>query len=391
MPASREKKFRIGKVFAEELTRKFGTPIYAYDKAIILLRAKELHRALPWADLRYACKANTNPRILKIVRGAGFGIEAVSLGEIEVALGAGFRPEEISFTCGNVSGKELRSVAEKKVLIHLDSLGQLETFGRLRLGREVSLRVNQGIGAGHHRHVITGGPESKFGIDISRLDRARSSAKKHGLKIIGLEQHIGSNVLEARTLLQAMKKLLETARQFPDLNSLDFGGGFGVPYRPDEKRLDLNSFGREAKREVEKFELEYGRKMRIVFEPGRYPVAEAGTLLVTVTDIKKTPSRTFVGVDSGFNHLIRPALYGSYHRIRNASRPSGKKRKVTIAGNLCESGDLFAKDRLLPECRVGDTFAILNAGAYGYAMASRYNSRELPREILVDGSRAERI
>jgi len=384
-------KFYIGGASAEELARRFGTPLYVYDKKMILARAGELRRALPRANFHYACKANTNPEVLKIIRGAGFGVEAVSLGEVEIALRAGFKPKEISFTCSNVEVKELRVVAKRGIFIHLDSLGQLETFGRLKLGREVSLRVNQGIGAGHHSHVITGGPESKFGIDITQLGRARVLARKYGLKVTGLQQHIGSNVLEASILLRALRILLKTALNFPDLNTMDFGGGFGVPYWPGEKRLDIAEFGRTAQKELERFEHEYGRKIRVSFEPGRYLVAEAGTLLVTVTDIKENPSRTFVGVNSGFNHLIRPAMYGAYHEIVNASRVGGKKVKVTVAGNVCESGDVFAKDRMLSKCRVGDMLAILNAGAYGYTMASHYNSRPLPAEVLVNGNRVKII
>ncbi len=381
------RELNIGGIPATDLARKFGTPLYAYDAAIIRARAKELRSAFPEAKFHYAVKANTNPKILKLIRGSGFGAEAVSLGEVRAALRAGFKPQDMSFTCSNLETGELRAVAKKGILMHLDSLGQLEAFGRLRLGREVSLRVNQGIGAGHHSHVITGGPESKFGIDISQLVKAKSLAGKYGLTITGLQQHIGSNVLDEKILLKAARALLGTARDFPDANRLDFGGGFGIPYRPGERRMDIRKFAAGFHRELRKFENETGRKLHIAFEPGRYLVAEAGVLLVSITDIKKNPSRTFVGVNSGFNHLIRPAMYGSYHEIANASRNGGRKKKVSVAGNVCESGDVFAKDRMLPECRVGDTLAILNAGAYGYSMASRYNSRDLPREVLVDEKR----
>jgi diaminopimelate decarboxylase len=265
----------------------------------------------------------------------------------------------------------------------LDSLTQLETWGREKLGRDVSLRLNQGIGAGHHAHVITGGPHSKFGIGLEDLPEAERIASAYGLRITGIQQHIGSNVLNAGMFLRAVRLLLKTAHRFPDLSHIDFGGGLGIPYRPEERQLDLKRVGKEFRLMVRKFVKDAGKDVSLAMEPGRFIVAESGTLLVTVVDRKETSARVFVGVNSGFNQLLRHAMYGSYHPIENLSQARGKKVPVTIAGNVCESGDLFAVDRSMVLPEIGDVLAIRNAGAYGFSMASTYNMRALPKELLV--------
>jgi len=382
----------------KELLERFGSPLYIYEAATIRARCQELIKAFPDFRLYYACKANTNPAVVKLVHEQGFGIECVSPGEIAVAHGAGVPEEDIAFTCGSIHEKELVQVAESGIRVHLDSLTQVEQFGKHFLGRDlpagetnVSVRLNLGVGAGHHSHVITGGPESKFGIDASDIDELKSLATKYRLRITGLHQHIGSNILDVPTFLKAMDVLFEAALRVPELEHLDFGGGFGVPYEPGAERLDIEKLGDAVRGRVEKFEKAFGRKLKMSFEPGRYVVAESGTLLVTVVDIKKNPKKTFVGVDSGMGHLIRPAMYGSYHSIENLSRPDAKKEKVTIAGFYCESGDVLAKDRPLPMPEIGDILAIRNAGAYGYAMASDYNLRPRPAEVLVDGESSKLI
>lgn len=386
-----KKKILIGKVSTSELAKKFGTPLYVYDKNLIKERCRELKRNLPGVILYYACKANTNPEIVKLIFGEGFGIEAVSPGEIKVARKAGVPVSKLAFTCVSIDEDELVWVAKQGIRIRLDSLTQVERFGKHFPGREISVRLNQGIGAGHHAHVITGGPDSKFGIDVSQVGQLKKIADAYKLRITGLHQHIGSNILEASMFLKAMKALFDTAFLFPDLKKLDFGGGFGVPYRPAEKSLDIETLGRKMKTMISNFRRQYGRDVEMSFEPGRYLIAEAGYLLVQVNDIKRNPTKTFVGVNSGFNHLIRPAMYGSHHEILNMSNPGAKPEKVTIAGNICESGDVFAKNRMIANPKIGDILAIKNAGAYGYTMSSLYNLRPRPREIIVSGNKAKVI
>ena len=267
----------------------------------------------------------------------------------------------------------------------------MEKYGRLNPGASVGLRINQGIGGGEHEHIITGGPHSKFGIYHTQVDEAKQIAKRHNISITGIHQHIGSGVLDAALFLEAMKALLSTARAFQNLQYLNFGGGFGVAYKPEEKQLNMKSLGSKIRDEFDKFCKTCDSEPFMIFEPGKYIVCESGVLLATVIDIKNNPHRTFIGVDSGFNHLIRPAFYGSYHKIVNASSMDGKQMTATIAGNICESGDVFAKDREITECKEGDILAITNAGAYGFAMSSNYNSRPRPAEVLVKNGKSRII
>ena len=384
------KLLRLGGMAAVKLAERFGTPIYVYDASVIRERCRELIDSFPVANFYYAVKANSNPELLRIIRGERFRAETVSRGEVELALRSGFKSAEISFTCSNIERGELLFAVKTGVRVHVDSLNQLKQYGAFALRRTVSLRLNQGIGGGHHRHVITGGPESKFGIELKDIPQALRIARRYKLRVNGIMQHIGSNVLDEKIFVKAAAVLLQTAKHFPDLEELDFGGGFGVNYRPGGRRFDLAAVGKEITKLIAGFEARRGRKVRVSFEPGRYPVAEAGTLLVKVTDIKRNSKHTFIGVNSGFNHLLRPAMYGSYHEIINAS-PGGVRKKVAVAGNICESGDVFAKDRLIALPQEGDVLAILNAGAYGYSMASRYNSRVLPAEGLVENGKARLI
>ena len=362
---------------------KLGTPVYIYDSKIIKEKCRELKKNLPGVNLYYACKANTNPEIIKLIYNEGFGIETVSPGEIKIAHKAGIPISKITFTCGSIDEKELVSVVKQGIRVHLDSLHQVEIFGQNFPGKEISVRLNLNIGAGYHSHVITEGPDSKFGIDISQIKQLKRLAEKYKLRITGLHQHIGSNILSVPIFLRAIDALFKTALLFPDLKHVDFGGGFGIPYKPKERRLDIKILGIKIKKTILNFIQKYGRKIKFSFEPGRYLVAEAGYLLVKVTDIKKNPTKTFVGVDSGLNHLIRPAMYGSYHEILNTSNAGSKKEKVTIAGNICESGDVFAKNRMIAKPKIGDILAIKNVGAYGYVMSSEYNSRPKPEEFMI--------
>lgn len=375
----------LGKYSAQSLIKKFGTPLYVYESETIKNNYLKLIKNINYSKLHihFACKANTNISVLKLLQELGSKIETVSKGEIVAAFKAGFNAEDIIYTSTSVSYDEMDFVIKNKIKVNLDSLSQIELYGKLNPNSKIGIRINQGIGAGHHDHVITGGVMSKFGIPLEHLTQARKLAAKYKLKITSLHQHIGSNVLDKNILLKACDKLFETALNFPNLESLDFGGGFGVPYLPKEKDLDLQKFGKEITKKINLFCKKYGKELNIMFEPGRFLVAESGVLLTRVTEIKNNPKRTFVGVDTGFNHLIRPTMYGSYHEILNASRIKGGIIKADIVGNICESGDVFGRDRKISKPKIGDVLAVLNAGAYGYVMASHYNSRALPKEILL--------
>ncbi len=378
----------LEKFSAEFLSKKFGTPLYVYEAETIRRNYLELKKNItyPRLEIYYACKQNTNISILKLLRNMGSKIETVSRGEITQAFKAGFKSEDIIYTSTSVTEEELAFVIKNKIKINLDSLFQIELYGKMNPNTDVGIRINQGLGGGSHNHLITGGPMSKFGIPLPHLSQAKKLAKKYKLKIVRLHQHIGSNILDGKILLEAFDKLLETAVNFPDLESLDFGGGLGIPYFPKEKNLDIKFLGLEMKRRMQKFCQKYSRKLVMIIEPGRFLVAQSGILLAKVTEIKINPKRSFVGLNTGMNHLVRPAMYNSYHKIINASRFKGKSMKADIVGNICESGDFLGRDRIITYPKIGDILAICDVGASGYVMASEYNSRPLPKQVLIDGN-----
>jgi len=387
----------IGGYKVSELISEFGSPLYVYNESVIRDRYHTLFQAIPYPHkrLHYAMKANSNLKILKLFHELGAWIDAVSLEEVRLALYAGFPPERILFTGINLKTEELHWLASQKIRINIGSLHMLQKYASLFPGTEVSIRVNPDFGGGHHSHVITGGRESKFGIFYSeelqynQIPQAKQIIDRAHLRLVGIHAHIGSGILQESKFIELVSLVLSIASQFPDLEFVDFGGGFGVPYRPGEHPFRFDLFASHLHQTMEEFVRSYGKEITIAFEPGRFLVAEAGILLVTVTEIKQTPRYTFVGVDSGFNHLIRPMAYGSYHPIINALRVQGESREVVVAGYLCESGDLFTRDEHGPQPRSlttpleGDVLAILNAGAYGFAMSSNYNMRPRPAEVMI--------
>ncbi|MGH7145091.1 MAG: diaminopimelate decarboxylase [Planctomycetota bacterium] len=377
--------------------QKFGLPLYLYDRHIIEDRCRRLQAAIvfPKHKLLYAMKANSNPAIIRLIHGQGFGIDAVSLGEVLLARAAGVPGKEILFTNNNVSDAELEGAAKAGATLNIDSL---EVLRRQPRGRCVFVRINGPVGAGHHDHCITGGPTSKFGIAWEWIPEVLKIAKSRGVKIVGVHQHIGSGILDASRFLTAIDILTEALRthRFPDLETIDFGGGIGIPYRPAETSVDLTALGRGISDRFADFCRTIGRELTLTIEPGRFLVAESGYLLARATVVKPTPyNRTFVGIDTGFNHLVRPTMYGSYHQISNLSRPKAPAKDLYIAGNICETGDIFtrrddnngAEPRRLPEVRTGDVVCFHCAGAYGFAMASEYNTRPRPAEALIDGKK----
>lgn len=370
----------------ERTARKFGTPVYLYEEEKIRSQLHSLRLSVGYRPrmIFYAMKANSNPYILDIFKEERIGIDAVSPGEIVLALKVGFLAKDILFTGNNITDDEADFAVEKGVLLNIDSLSRLEKFGIKYSGSSISVRINPDVGAGHHDHCITGGPKSKFGIWYSKAEEIKRIAENYRLKIIGIHEHIGSQILEVDKFLTAIKVLLRVAPSFPDLQFVDFGGGLGVPYRPEENALAIKELGQKMSDCFRDFCQKYGRALTLDIEPGRYLVAEAGSLLTRVNTVKRNPDgRVFVGVDSGFNHLIRPAMYGSFHPITNISNPDGKKEKADIVGDLCESGDKFAEDRDIRQAREGDLIVVGVAGAYGYSMSSNYNLRPRPAEVLV--------
>jgi len=313
----------------------------------------------------------------------------VSEFEVRLAIECGFDPKQIIFTGNNNSMNEIKYCVEKKVLVNLGSLYLLEEYGQRYPNTTISIRINPGIGAGHHSHCITGGPTSKFGIYFDKIENVLEIAKKFKLKINGIHSHIGTGIFSAEPMLEAMEMTLNVAKEFSDLEFVDFGGGFGIPYSPEQQPLDMNKLSKKMIKRFNEFVESYGHHLQMKIEPGRLLIGPSGILLTTVTNISDTPKFSFVGVDTGFNHLIRPTMYGSFHKIINASRCSNNKKDVVVVGNICESGDILSRsgeqiERKLPSPKIGDRLAVLDVGAYGYSMSSQYNLRPRPAEVLVN-------
>lgn len=374
---------RIGGVPVEALVGTYGTPLYVYDADVIRARFRALRGSIPYAqtELHYSCKANSNPSILEIFRELGAaGIDAVSLGEVQLALSAGFPADRISITNPSLSEADLSTVRDRGVRLKVDSIAQLKHWLKLAPDAGIWLRINPGAGFGHHDHVVTAGPHSKFGVYLHEIDEARRLASR----VVGLHQHVGCGTLDPEVFLDAMEPLFERACEFPDLEGLNLGGGLGIPYRPEEDPLDLEAFGRRLSERFQAFCDDYGRELTLALEPGRYFVAESGYLLTRVNAIKDSGERRFALVDTGFNHLVRPILYGAYHPVYNASNPGGELEAIWVAGNVCEAGDLLTGERQMNRVHEGDVLVLLNVGAYGYAMASHYTGTAKPAEVLVE-------
>ena len=377
-PASPERLIRAAK--------KYGTPLYVYEERIIRRQCRLLKQHLKGIRTRllYAMKANAHPAILDVIRSEGIGIDAVSPAELYLALRAGFEPTDVLYTANNMTDEEMHAVVEQGVLLNLGELSRLERFGRAYPGSDVCIRLNPQIGSGHHVHVVTAGKKTKFGVPVEEIDTVKAIADRHRLRVVGLHQHIGSGIPSMDVLAAAIAVLLESAARFDDLQFLNCGGGFDVPYRPEDVPIDFENFESTV---VAMLRAHNGNgrlgELTYWFEPGRFFVAEAGALLVRVNTVKESNGLHFAGTDSGMGHLIRPALYGAYHEIYNLSNPDALRRPYEIVGNICESGDVFAHHRPVQEIREGDILAIMDAGAYGIAMASVYNLRPLPAEVLI--------
>jgi len=394
---------------ADELVRRFGSPLYVYEADIIRRQADRIERAFAALPLRsfYAMKANSSVAILRILAERDLGFDAVSPGEIFIAKRAGITGERIWFTCSNVSDHDLLSLGDPSIVININSMSEIDRCIRLHLRNPLAIRINPEIGAGHHRDVITGGFGVKFGIDPAELDEARMVAEDGGLQVIGLHAHIGSGIDSIDPLLASARILLGLSDALPHLAWINFGGGFSVPYAPGEREFPIEEYGARLT-EIAQPALSR-RKLGAIVEPGRYVVAQSGTLLSTVTARRVSSGFSWIGCDTGFNHLVRPSRYGAYHHILNASRGGERwlrdrfdvadeeKEEAIVAGNLCESGDVFTRNlegpipRVIPRTRIGDLIALCDTGAYGFSMASHYNARLLPAEVLIDAGEVHSI
>jgi len=381
-----------------QLSEKYGTPLYIYNENILRQRCRDLKGLISYSNftVNYSPKANGNLELIKIVRSEGLRVDAMSPGEIYINKLAGYNPEEILFISNNVGQDEFRYAIEAGVKISVDSVSQLEMFGKINPGGKVAFRVNPGVGAGHHEKVITAGQKTKFGIEMNSIPEVKRILKEFNLKLIGINQHIGSLFMDGKAYLESTGNILSIAKEFDDLEFIDLGGGFGIPYKKqsDQSRLDLNELGGKLSEIIHSWVKTYGKEIEFKIEPGRYIVAESGILLGKVNAVKTNYSIKYIGTDLGFNVLIRPVMYGSHHDIelyRENDIPSLKQEIVTIVGNICETGDIIAQDRKLPEIFQDDILGVLDSGAYGYSMSSNYNSRLRPAEVLIQSNGSSRL
>ncbi len=386
----------FGNSTPQELAATYGTPLYVYNENILRTRCQELNALSSHEGFRvnYSAKANTNLELLKIIHQENCVVDAMSPGELFMNQKAGFPNEKILYVCNNVSAEELQNAVNNNLLISVDSLSQLELLGSLNKGGKVMVRFNPGIGAGHHQKVITAGKETKFGVTPDMVADVFAVLEKYNLTLAGINQHIGSLFMEADGYLDAAAFLLSLAETLPQgalekLEVIDFGGGFGIPYRKyeDQPRLDMQELSTKLHTLISQWAQKTGYTGKFFVEPGRYVVAECSVLLGSVHVTKTNGENIYVGTDLGFNVLARPMMYDSHHDVevyRPNGSPDAELIEQSVVGNICESGDILAKKRMLPRIEEGDTLGILDAGAYGYVMSSTYNQRLRPAEVLID-------
>jgi len=386
---SSEKNF-FGNSNPVQLAEEYGTPLYVYNEDILRQRCRDMKGLISYKNFKvnFSPKANGNLELLRIIRSEGLSVDAMSPGEIYVNMLAGYKPDEILYISNNVSEEEFRYAVVAGGKISVDSVSQLEMLGKLNPGGRVAFRLNPGVGAGHHEKVVTGGQKTKFGIELSQIPEVKRISEKYNLKIIGINQHIGSLFMEGDKYLQSAGSILSVAREFNDIEFIDLGGGFGIPYEKQagQARLNLNDLGDKLSVVINTFISDYKKEIEFKIEPGRYIVAESSILLGGVHAVKTNYGKKYIGTDLGFNVLIRPAMYDSHHDVeiyRKNGTPSLVEESVNIVGNICETGDIIAKDRILPEIFVNDILGVLDSGAYGYSMSSTYNNRLRPAEVLI--------
>lgn len=380
----------------ESIAKEYGTPVYVYNEEILRSRMRSVAGVIKNYDYtaNYSTKANTNVEILKLVLDEGLNADAMSVGEMEMLFRAGFPADRIFFVSNNVSREEFEYAVKKGVMTSVDSLEQLKLYGQVNPGGKVAVRLNPGVGAGHHEKVVTAGKKTKFAVQESDVDKIFDIAKEYNLTIAGINQHVGSLFMDPEPFLQAVENFLTIAMKFKNLEFIDFGGGYGIPYHKldGEADFDMDSFSKRFEALIDKFVKDYGYAPKFKTEPGRYCVAEGSVLLGRVHSTKENSGVHYAGCDIGMNVLVRPSMYDSHHDIEVARDgeilPRENMKEVNVVGNICESGDILAKNRMLPEIEIGDIVCVLDSGAYGYSMCSSYNSRPRPAEVMInkDGS-----
>ena len=378
-------RYCIQGVDLEQLTEEYGTPLYIYDANKIKAQFDRLNSAFGSVDLKikFACKSLTNLSILKLLKSYGSELDCVSIQEVQLGLKAGFKPEQILYTPNCVSFSEIKEAVEIGVMINLDNISILEQFGNeYHNSVPVCIRLNPHIMAGGNKKISTGHADSKFGISIYQMAHILKVVSTYNLNVVGLHMHTGSDILDAEVFLRAADILFDAAKNFPSLDFIDFGSGFKVAYKEEDITTDIEDVGNKLSKAFDEFCDRYGKKLEMWFEPGKFLVSESGIFLTKTNVVKTTPATVFAGVDSGLNHLIRPMMYDAYHEIVNISNTSGTKRVYTVVGYICET-DTFGLDRKMNEVKEGDILAFKNAGAYGFSMASNYNSRLRPAEVLI--------
>ncbi|MBT4728292.1 MAG: diaminopimelate decarboxylase [Bacteroidetes bacterium] len=368
-----------------DMCKKYDSPLYVYETKKMEEQYNRLLSAFPETKVKinYACKALSNINVLKFFAGLGAGLDTVSIQEVELGLKAGFAPNEIIFTPNSVSLDEIIRAVDLGVRINIDNISILEQFGHIYADKvPVCIRINPHIMAGGNTKISTGHIDSKFGISIHQMRHVERVIKANNMRIEGLHMHTGSDILDVDVFIRGANILLDFAIDFKELEYIDFGSGFKVPYKPDELSTDVESLGEKLSERFKNFCSDYGRELVLMFEPGKFLVSEAGFFFAKVNVIKQTTATVFAGLDSGLNHFIRPMFYDAYHHIINVSKPSNNPRIYTVVGYICET-DTFGWDRKIEEISEGDILCFQNAGAYCFSMASNYNSRLRPPEVLI--------
>jgi diaminopimelate decarboxylase len=376
-----------------DVASEYGNPVYVYDSEKIASQYQRLINAFSSVgDLRinYATKALSNISILKLMKQLGSGLDTVSIQEVQLGLAAGFEPQAIIYTPNGVSLKEIEAVAKMGVQINIDNLSLLEQFGTRHPKNPVCIRINPHVMAGGNSNISVGHIDSKFGISIHQIPHLLRIVENTAMNINGIHMHTGSDILDIDVFLHAAEILFDTAKHFKNLEFLDFGSGFKVPYHENDIETNIEELGEKLSKRFIAFCQEYGSELQLIFEPGKYLVSQAGHFVTQVNVVKQTTSTVFAQVDSGFNHLIRPMLYGSHHHIENLSDPNGKERFYSVVGYICET-DTFGSNRKIAEITEGDLLVFRNSGAYCFSMASNYNSRYRPAEVLWHKGKAHLI
>ncbi|MFJ1328520.1 diaminopimelate decarboxylase [Capnocytophaga canimorsus] len=366
------------------ISERFGNPIYVYDAHKIISQYQRLTSAFTQVKhlrINYAVKALSNISVLKLLKQLGSGLDTVSIQEVQLGLMAGFAPQQIIFTPNGVSMEEIEQAAELGVQINIDNLSVLEQFGSKHPEIPVCIRINPHVMAGGNNNISVGHIDSKFGISIHQVPLILRIVENTKMRINGIHMHTGSDILDIDVFLYASEILFEQAKHFPELEFIDFGSGFKVPYKENDIQTDIEELGKKLSKRFNTFCESYGRELTLAFEPGKFLVSQSGYFLAKVNVVKQTTSTVFAGIDSGFNHLIRPMFYGASHHIENLSNLSGKKRFYSVVGYICET-DTFASNRQISEISEGDILCFHNAGAYCFTMSSNYNSRFRPAEVL---------